>query len=93
MRIQSLFWVFGSVLLLFFTKPVLGQLNTPLEENISFRDREDSLNKWAGKMFSDPLPNDRMNSGLNFAKILYKTLQEPGSFEYSFDSLGRQVGS
>lgn len=61
------------------------------EERIDFKQAEDSLNVLAKTMFTSIMPNGKMDAGLAFAKLLYKTLREPEAFNYPFDSLGRQI--
>ncbi|HET8573780.1 MAG TPA: hypothetical protein VFL76_07900 [Edaphocola sp.] len=69
----------------------LKPLHAQKEAASFFDEYQDSLNILAGNMFHAMLPDDRMNAGISFAKLLYKTLKAQGSFQYHFDSLGRQI--
>lgn len=65
--------------------------NRNSKSSADFQQAEDSLNVLAKEMFTSIVPNGKMDAGFAFAKLLYKTLQEPGSFNYQFDSLGKQI--
>jgi len=84
MRRYCLF--FFACLSLFIVRP-----QSALWAQGTFQEAEDSLNVLAGEMFTSIIPDGKMNAGLSFGKLLYQTLQEPGSFQYGFDSLGKQI--
>lgn len=87
MRIQITFILLCGIMLSAGFQPLRAQkVNTSL-----FNERQDSLNVLADNMLHAMLPDDRINSGISFAKLLYKTLKTDGSFPYVFDSLGRQI--
>lgn len=62
-----------------------------IEGSTNFRQAEDSLNHLANNMFTSIMPDGKMDAGLAFAKLLFKTLREPESFKYPFDSLSKQI--
>lgn len=87
--------IFFSITLLicsaFVLQPQTSWANRNTENSTVFQSAEDSLNFLAQEMFTSIVPNGKMDAGFAFAKLLYKTLQEPGSFDYQFDSLGKQI--
>lgn len=87
MRIQITFLLLCGMLLANGLKPLQAQKKS----TAFFNEQQDSLNVLADNMFHAMLPDDRITSGISFAKTLYKTLKTEGSFQYTFDSLGRQI--
>lgn len=79
--------------LLMLQSPVLrAQENAEISETTNdFHQTEDSLNYLAENMFTSIMPNGKMEAGMAFAKLLFKTLREPASYQYPFDSLGKKI--
>lgn len=61
------------------------------DSSTSFKSTEQTLDSLANQMFTSFVPNGKMDAGMAFAKLLYKTLRQPGAFKYGFDSLGKRI--